>query len=336
MSAVIANHDGYLEWPVKEVMKTTIGWLDGTDMNVKKRELLTSWNEIQTQAKQCILPRPLLELAPDAIRSLTLPDTILPAAKDTFVKVSARDLHIEDRFFAEHVPANSEEKELKQYLACSITEGKIEDFFAPKVGPSFEGDYGEYYHDMWEYSEAKEGPCSHGILQFGDHVIEDEDATVVQRPDDDSLSVIEPGDGRLFFRKGCKRFSGSQFTWWQAKVEEFIPEHSRIGTISEYLVFCGWFIKFLVDEQGWSVRDAWGAVCNDEPFLENDVFGFCDLKKKKVLSANHRRDYCYACNRQEPLASITVVETCDPLSLGTGSAWIICDIDPTLVHKKKT
>lgn len=334
MSAVIAKHDGYLDRTTRSVMETTIGWLNGTDMKVKKEELLESWGKIKTLAEQYILPRPLLELASSATESLALPNSILPAAKDTFVKVSARDLHIEDRFFAEHVPANIEERRLKLDLLDLITEGKIDDFFAPKVGPSFEGDYGKYYHDSWEYCEANNIPSSHGTH---------EDAQPTPRPNDDSMSIIEPGDGRLFFHKGCERFSGSQFTWWQEMVERFIPGHSWIGSIGEYLVFCGFFIKFLVDEQGWSVQDAWGAVCCDKPFLKNNAFGFHDLKKKKVLSAGrlecgymNYRDYCYACNRGEPLARITTVATCDWLDLGSGSAWIVCDIDPTQVQKKKT
>lgn len=56
---------------------------------------------------------------------------------------------------------------------------------------------------------------------------------------------------------------GKTYGWWEVKARKFNPERrSRLGTWSEYIAFLGVLIKSLV-HAGWTVEDAWNAVCND-------------------------------------------------------------------------
>ena len=56
---------------------------------------------------------------------------------------------------------------------------------------------------------------------------------------------------------------GKSFNWWEETAKAFCPKwHSRLGTKSEYVAFCGGLIKKQV-ERGWKVEEAWRAVCFD-------------------------------------------------------------------------
>ncbi len=57
------------------------------------------------------------------------------------------------------------------------------------------------------------------------------------------------------------------YNWWNQAAKQFKPEYnSRLGTKTEYVAFLGVLIKQLV-EKGWSIKEAWDAVCNDSTKL---------------------------------------------------------------------
>lgn len=70
--------------------------------------------------------------------------------------------------------------------------------------------------------------------------------------------------GNIFFEIGNKPAVKHYTTWWEKKLKEFMPQKdSRMGTINERNIFLGVLIKTLVEEQGYSINDAWAAVCDD-------------------------------------------------------------------------
>ena len=75
--------------------------------------------------------------------------------------------------------------------------------------------------------------------------------------------------------------------WKGAK--EFAPERgSRLGTELEYMGFIGVLLKKMVAE-GWTVKDAWKAVCDDSTQLGH----FCDsLDAKNDFELTGSREVC--------------------------------------------
>ena len=58
--------------------------------------------------------------------------------------------------------------------------------------------------------------------------------------------------------------------WWKKNAKKFMPEKgSRLGTLEERIAFLALIIKYLIDEKGYSIRDAWIAVCDDSKDLGN-------------------------------------------------------------------
>ena len=116
---------------------------------------------------------------------------------------------------------------------------------------------------------------------------------------DPSFNEDETG---IVFETGKRPAVEKSYNWWEVKAKEYLPERgSRLGTRTEYVAFLGVFIKKLV-ASGWSVSNAWNAVCDDSRELghywnsENakhdievtgsrEICGFCDLSNMcKILA----------------------------------------------------
>jgi len=100
--------------------------------------------------------------------------------------------------------------------------------------------------------------------------------------------------GKICYQPGLRPAVGKTYNWWKREAKEFCPgRKSRLGTKSEYVAFLGVLIKKLV-ESGWSIADAWIAVCDDsislghywnskeewhdfEPTGSREVCGYFDL-----------------------------------------------------------
>lgn len=119
------------------------------------------------------------------------------------------------------------------------------------------------------------------------------------------------------------------YNWWNKTAKAFCPErNSRLGTKKEYIAFLGMLIKRMV-ANGWTVGDAWYAVCNDSKELghywnsedakhtleatgSREVCGFCDLANTfKILDEDEEAGgfwlaggVCYCRGISYPLADL--------------------------------
>lgn len=74
-------------------------------------------------------------------------------------------------------------------------------------------------------------------------------------------------DENICYVTDAKPAVGKSYEWWKKNAERFWPERgSRLGTKKEYIAFLGILIKKL-SESGWSIAEAWNAVCNDSKEL---------------------------------------------------------------------
>lgn len=68
---------------------------------------------------------------------------------------------------------------------------------------------------------------------------------------------------RVVFKPGLKPAVGKSARWWKETWEEFLPaKNSRCATELHWAAILGILMVYLVDN-GYSVAEAWEAVCND-------------------------------------------------------------------------
>ena len=71
----------------------------------------------------------------------------------------------------------------------------------------------------------------------------------------------------ICYKIGNMPAENKHFNWWEFYAKAFCPERgSRLGTRYEYTAFLAILIKKLI-ASGWTVSDAWHAVCNDSKEL---------------------------------------------------------------------
>ena len=74
--------------------------------------------------------------------------------------------------------------------------------------------------------------------------------------------------GEICYQKGKKPAIGKEVYEWKTIALNFMPEKkSRLGTTNERIVFLGVLIKYLIEEQGYTVNAAWEAVCDQSKNL---------------------------------------------------------------------
>ena len=107
------------------------------------------------------------------------------------------------------------------------------------------------------------------------------------RPKYDS-SVDE--NGNIVFVAGKKPAVGHSYNWCVEAAKKYVSDRKiRLGTKNEYVAFLGVLIKKLI-ARGWSVADAWHAVCDDSKMLghywnsENAKHAFEDTGSREVCS----------------------------------------------------
>ena len=75
-------------------------------------------------------------------------------------------------------------------------------------------------------------------------------------------------DGKIYYQAGKKPKVDRCAYWWKREAEEFMPEkESRLGTTKERTAFLGLLIKYLIEKLGYTVSDAWQAVCDQSKDL---------------------------------------------------------------------
>lgn len=77
-------------------------------------------------------------------------------------------------------------------------------------------------------------------------------------------------EGNICFHAGMKPAVEKSANWWNKTAKEFLPEkESRLGTTKERIAFLGLLIKYLIEERGYTVSNAWEAVCDQSKDLGN-------------------------------------------------------------------
>ena len=82
--------------------------------------------------------------------------------------------------------------------------------------------------------------------------------------------VMDPSfkDDKIVYEAGLMPATGKSCIWWRENAKKFMPErNSRLGNVTEYAAFLGVLIKYLINEMGYTVSQAWEAVCNDSKEL---------------------------------------------------------------------
>lgn len=75
-------------------------------------------------------------------------------------------------------------------------------------------------------------------------------------------------DENLVYEAGNQPAIKKSVKFWTEKLEQFMPErNSRMGTLRERDALLGFLIKYLIEEQGYGVSEAWEAVCDDSKKL---------------------------------------------------------------------
>lgn len=83
-------------------------------------------------------------------------------------------------------------------------------------------------------------------------------------------------DGNICYKAGMMPAVGKNAVWWEIKAKEFLPEKgSRLGlTEEERDAFLALFMKELMEECGYTISDAWKAVCDQS----KDIGHYMDSK----------------------------------------------------------
>lgn len=102
--------------------------------------------------------------------------------------------------------------------------------------------------------------------------------------------LIDPSfdeNGCICYKAGMKPAVAKSAEWWKKNAEEFMPEKkSRLGLTKERIAFLGLLIKYLIEEQEYTVSNAWKAVCDQS----KDLGHYYDSKyAKHVLESTGSR-----------------------------------------------
>ena len=83
--------------------------------------------------------------------------------------------------------------------------------------------------------------------------------------------AIDPSfdkDGNIIYKEGEKPAVGKSANFWNEELKKFMADkNSRMGTLLQYAAFLGLLIKYLIEEKGYKVAEAWKAVCDDSKEL---------------------------------------------------------------------
>ena len=83
--------------------------------------------------------------------------------------------------------------------------------------------------------------------------------------------AIDPSfdkDGNIIYKEGEMPAVGKSANFWNEKLKKFMADkNSRMGTLLQYAAFLGLLIKYLIEEIGYKVAEAWKAVCDDSKEL---------------------------------------------------------------------
>lgn len=154
----------------------------------------------------------------------------------------------------------------------------------------------------------------------------------------------------IFYKAGSMPAVGKSATWWYIKAQSFMPEKgSRLGTTEERLAFLALIIKELI-KRGYSVDDAWSAVCEGSKNLghyrdskeakkefeltgSRRKCGWCDLANTSKITVRDEERFIYSkfggyyeyTGAISPLAHRVDVESSNLIAEGT-TGWIVLSV----------
>lgn len=128
-----------------------------------------------------------------------------------------------------------------------------------------------------------------------------------------SISPSLNEEGKIEFREGLKPAVGKPARWWAENARLVSPKKkSRLASVYEEDLFNGMLIRYLIKESGFTVSEAWNAVCRKsarlgnfwdspgsphalEPTGSRKIGRFADLGNtcKIVCSQLFEEKYCY-------------------------------------------
>ena len=187
----------------------------------------------------------------------------------------------------------------------SIEGGKIEIFSIPEYLQKHEGNDQEEIKGTQEYIEKYFPIVKASTLSLEDEFLKHKPETNQQTRFKNALiSAIKSGlsdfraqrmdacfdeEGNICFKAGMKPAVGKSANWWKETAKKFMPEKgSRLGTTKERIAFLGLLIRYLIEEKGYTVSNAWKAVCDQSKDLghywdsENAKHDFEDTGSRQV------------------------------------------------------
>lgn len=103
------------------------------------------------------------------------------------------------------------------------------------------------------------------------------------------MPIMDPSideNGNIFYEKGNPVDTKKLAVWWEEALRNFMPEkNSRMANFLEWNIFLAYFIKYLIEKQGYTIEKAWHDVCFQKlvladfwphPFIKVDLDGLED------------------------------------------------------------
>lgn len=165
-------------------------------------------------------------------------------------------------------------------------------------------------------------------------------------------AIIDPSytfftkEGIVFKEGKVPAYYGEFPEWWDTTFKNLLPNgDGRIGSKTQYDVFLGTIIKFLVEENGYKIPEAWYMVCDNNDYLVKQFFGmkcslinifqtyltgsmsidgWCDLfNTSKILKTDNGEDFLIAVNSGNRKVCVADIVRLDPEKTTMGIGWFV-------------
>ena len=98
---------------------------------------------------------------------------------------------------------------------------------------------------------------------------------------------IDSKTGKIIFKAGEKPALNKSPEWFFKKFKTFMPtKNSRMATESHRNIYLGLIIKYLIEQEGYGVGEAWNAICNESKELGH--FSDSELNKGIIEPTGQR------------------------------------------------
>lgn len=85
-----------------------------------------------------------------------------------------------------------------------------------------------------------------------------------------SISPSLNEEGKIEFKEGLKPAVGKPARWWAENAKQVcLEKKSRLATVFDEDLFNGILIRYLIEQAGFTVSEAWKSVCKESAMLGN-------------------------------------------------------------------